>query len=88
MSVHPGLVETPIYDPYFAEFGVVGRIAHRFKRALWTSIEDGAKGALWAATARLEGEGGATGREKVMEKKKKEESQRSEEWRLLCTDWV
>lgn len=51
VSVHPGLVETPIYDTYFEEFGFVGKIAHQVKRLLWVSVEDGAKGTLWAVSS-------------------------------------
>ena len=56
LSIHPGMVETPIYDTYFKEFGVVGRVAHWIKRLLWISIEDGAKGTLWAVGTGLESE--------------------------------
>ncbi|KAH8821282.1 hypothetical protein F5884DRAFT_745610 [Xylogone sp. PMI_703] len=51
VSVHPGMVATELYDPFLngnVIFRGVGRLLLKY---LWTTVQDGAKGQLWAAVA-------------------------------------
>lgn len=53
VSVHPGMVDTELYNSVLTAYGPVGRLINRAKWTLWTSVQDGAKGQLWAGTAAL-----------------------------------
>jgi retinol dehydrogenase-12 len=50
VAVHPGVVNTELYRSTVA-WPVVGTLVGAVKSALWTSVADGVKGQLWAATA-------------------------------------
>ena len=54
VAVHPGMVNTELYNTYFNGWGPLQAIAYRLKGLVWTSVQDGAKGQLWAATAKLQ----------------------------------
>jgi NAD(P)-dependent dehydrogenase (short-subunit alcohol dehydrogenase family) len=49
VAVHPGVVDTELYRSMFT--GVLG-VGNLFKKALYTSVKDGAKNQLWAATGK------------------------------------
>lgn len=49
VAVHPGIVNTELYRTYFGGALHPGNIVKKF---FYTSVEDGAKGQLWAATGK------------------------------------
>lgn len=56
VSVHPGIVNTELYRST-AKWAVVGGTVDLMRKWAWTSVQDGAKNQLWAATARKGTEG-------------------------------
>lgn len=57
VAVHPGVVDTELYRSMIAGWWGVSRLVAAAKQLAYTSVQDGAKGQLWAATAPLTGDG-------------------------------
>ena len=53
VAVHPGAVDTELYRTVISTWWVVGGAVDLARRMLYLSVENGAKGQLWAATAPL-----------------------------------
>lgn len=54
VALHPGMVDTPLYQSFFGNSAIVQGIMGSLKfvlRGIYLSVEDGAKNQLWAATA-------------------------------------
>ena len=51
VAVHPGAVDTELYRTMISTWWVVGSAVDFARRMLYLSVENGAKGQLWAATA-------------------------------------
>jgi len=63
VAIHPGVVDTDLHR-YTAGWPIFGRIAGLMQHFLYTSVQDGAKGTLWAASAqRGDGKGMVKGGE-------------------------
>lgn len=53
VAVHPGAVDTELYRTVISTWGWLGSAVDMSRRLTYFSVEDGAKGQLWAATAPL-----------------------------------
>jgi retinol dehydrogenase 12 len=52
-AIHPGVVATNLYESTI-KWPIVGRLVGLAKNYLYTGVQDGAKGQLWAATGKLQ----------------------------------
>lgn len=53
VAVHPGVVDTQLYRTVISTWWLAGSVVDIVRRTLYLSVQDGAKGQLWAATAPL-----------------------------------
>ena len=53
VAIHPGSVNTELYQSVISNWKVVGSLVNVAKKVFYSSVQDGAKGQLWAATAAL-----------------------------------
>ncbi|KIM92693.1 hypothetical protein OIDMADRAFT_107082 [Oidiodendron maius Zn] len=53
VAIHPGSVNTDLYQSVISNWKVVGSLVNITKKVFYSSVKDGAKGQLWAATAAL-----------------------------------
>jgi retinol dehydrogenase-12 len=53
VAIHPGSVNTELYKSVISNWKVVGSLVNIAKNVFYVSVQDGAKGQLWAATAPL-----------------------------------
>jgi len=51
VSLHPGVVNTELYRSMGTWFGI-GKVLDLVRKTVYTSVQDGAKNQLWAATAK------------------------------------
>ena len=51
VAVHPGAVDTELYRTVISTWWVAGSMVDLARRTIYLSVENGAKGQLWAATA-------------------------------------
>ena len=51
VAIHPGLVQTNLFDTAFSGNKALGALSSMFGWAVYRTVEDGAKNQLWAATA-------------------------------------
>lgn len=58
VSVHPGLVESDIWTDLLRSLGVLGRLIGGVRKQVFVDLEEGARGVLWAATAKRADKGG------------------------------
>jgi NAD(P)-dependent dehydrogenase (short-subunit alcohol dehydrogenase family) len=60
VALHPGVIRTNLFDPMMGSNKVLGLLSSTFGFLVYSSVEDGAKNTLWAATApKAEVESGA-----------------------------
>lgn len=51
VSLHPGVINTDLFTPMFASNRVLGTLSGFFGWVVYSTVPDGAKNTLWAATA-------------------------------------
>jgi NAD(P)-dependent dehydrogenase (short-subunit alcohol dehydrogenase family) len=67
VAVHPGVVNTELYRNAISNWPLgVGKVIDVARGTVYTSVEDGAKGQLWAATGPLRGRGSKEGKGEVV----------------------
>jgi NAD(P)-dependent dehydrogenase (short-subunit alcohol dehydrogenase family) len=51
VAVHPGVIKTDLFNHMFNSNWVLGSLSNVFGRAVYGTVQEGAKNSLWAATA-------------------------------------